>query len=138
MSLYEFAAEKKRAIYADLLAGKDPSQGTFDKELLAEGRRKGDPQIGSETYRQDEIDLQFIFPEAGNSATILTVTVPSPERIVYLTIPKWVVISVWQGEVFGTYAFESDAEKLVQEFLATLEPQANPEHFGEQTVIGRS
>lgn len=138
MSLYEFAAEKKRAIYADLLAGKDPSQGTFDPEVLAEGRRKGDPQIGSEIYSQNEIELQFIFPEAGNSATILSVTIPSPERIVYLTVPKWVVISVWQGEVYGTYAFESDAKRMVQEFLDTLDPQTNPNHFGEHTVIGRS
>lgn len=138
MNLYEFTADKKRSIFADLLAGKDPSQGRFDKEVLAEGRRKGEPQIGTEVYRPSEIELQFIFSEAGNSATILSVTLDSPERIVYLPIPKWVVASVWQGEVYGTYAFESDAKQLVDEFLSSLSPESNEERFGETIVIGRS
>lgn len=129
MSLNEFVAERKRAIHAALLAGEPPPEGEFDEQVFLAGKEKGEPQVGAARFSAASIALEFIYPEAGGVATVLTVTLPSPERIVHMPIPGWVVESVWQGEVAGSFHFESDAHRLLADFAAELEFKANAKWF---------
>jgi hypothetical protein len=62
----------------------------------------------------------------------LQVRVAAPERIVYLPVPEWVVESVWQGEVAGSYQFESDARRLVDKFQEETTTEGNTKWFQKQ------
>lgn len=137
MQLNEYTAQKKRAVFEDLLAGREPAEGAFDAKVLAEARVKGKPQMGTTVYHPDAIELQFIYSDPKSSATVLRVTVPSPERIVFLPVPGWVIESIWQGEISGSYHFERDAEELVKAFGELLEPDANRALFGPKPPTRR-
>lgn len=130
MTLAEFAAQTKRAVFDDLSAGRPPSVGTFDEAALREARTKASPQMGGTVHRPDGLSLEFVYPDPQGGTMVFRVDVPSPERIVFLPVPAWVVESVWQGEVDGSYVFESQARELVAAFSAGLEPEANREWFG--------
>lgn len=137
MTLTQFSSEVKRRIFSELRQGLPPSEGTFDEALLKEGRTKGEPQMGSTTYHPHAIAIEFIFSAAGSAATVLTVTVAAPERIVFLPVPKWVIESIWQGDIDGSYHYESDAHALVEEFKSLLEPTANAALFGPRQATRR-
>ncbi len=137
MRLAEYVAQKKRALYDDLLAGRDPGEGAYDPAALKEGRSKGKPQMGSTFFEPRSIRLEFIFPDPTASAVILTVTLDPPERVVYLPVPGWVVESIWQGEVSGSHHFESHARALVDEFVALTAPVPNEALFGPQAAKRR-
>lgn len=130
MSLAAFVAKWKRAIHEDLLAGRPPREGAYDDALLAEGRTKGPPQIGAARFEPRAVILEFIFPEPNAATTVFTVRLPAPERIVYLPLPEWVVETIWQGSIEGSYQFESDALRMLREFEAELEPSSNEKWFG--------
>jgi hypothetical protein len=130
MTLAEFAAQTKRAIFDDLAAGRPPSTGSFDDAVLRDARTKGSPQMGGTVYRPDGLRLEFVYPDPQGASVVLSVEVSAPERIVFLPVPSWVIESVWQGDVDGSYWFESQARALVDEFTAGLEPEANLEWFG--------
>lgn len=129
MNLNAFTASKKRAIFEDLLAGREPGEGSYDPGLLREGRTKGKPQMGGAVYTPDEIRLEFIYPDPVQGSVVLTVSIPAPERIVSMPVPSWVVENVWQGEVLGSYHFESEAGRLVAEFQSLLLPENNSAAF---------
>jgi hypothetical protein len=67
-----------------------------------------------------------------SAAQIVTVTQEAPERIVFLPVPSWVVEQIWQGDVDGTFHFESEARSLLAEFANGLEPEANLSWFAER------
>lgn len=138
MSLNQYVAEKRLAILEDLKAGHDPREGSFDQEVLKETKTKGHPQMGSTHYEPNAIFVEFIFPNSLGAPLVLSVRLPSPERIVYLPIPSWVVENVWQGEVEGSYQFESEAMRLVAEFQGLLTPDRNPSLFAERQAIGKA
>lgn len=128
MTLSEFVAAHKRSIWDDLIASRDPGVGIFDAALLTEGRTKGKPQIGTAVFTPTTITLEFIY-SAGADTTVFPVQIESPERIVFLPVPGWVVETIWQGDISGSFHFESDARRLVDQFLAELEPEPNRRLF---------
>lgn len=130
MTLNAYAAKLRLSLFDDLKAGRDPSQGEWDPVALAEARAKGTPQVGTTRYTPDAIWCEFIYSDPGNSAIIVTVKVPASERIVFMPVPEWVVENIWQGDIDGSYHFESHARKLVEQFTDILEPHANLPWFG--------
>lgn len=137
MPLNTFAAEAKRTIFEDLLGGRDPSQGTFDPALLKEARTKGQPQMGTTRYEPTHVVFEFIFPEPAGGTVVFPVRLDSPERIVFLPVPGWVIENIWQGDVAGSHVFESDARRLLGELEAELSPESNLKWFGPQAAKRR-
>jgi hypothetical protein len=138
VNLNAWVAALRRRILDDLVAGRPPSEGAFDEEILKEGRAKGrPPQMGAVTFEPGLVRMEFIFSDALSSATVLTVTAVPPERIVFLPVPEWVIETIWQGEVSGSHHFESDARRLVETFAAELESEANERWFGPQPARRR-
>lgn len=104
--------------------------GDFDADLLKEARTKGVPQVGTTRYTPDAIWCEFIFSDPSSTAVIVTVRVPAPQRIVFLPVPSWVIETIWQGDVDGSYHFESDARQHLAELDRELEPELNEKWFG--------
>ncbi|CAN1557961.1 hypothetical protein MCEMSE15_02508 [Fimbriimonadaceae bacterium] len=130
MSLNTFAAEKRMSIYQALKSGQAPAEGTYDEDRLKEARAKGEPQVGATRYEPHAVVLEFIYPDSRTNATVLEVRVPTPERVVWLPVPAWVVEQIWEGEITGSFAFLSDAELMLSEFSSRLQPEANLSNFG--------
>ncbi|GIV02543.1 MAG: hypothetical protein KatS3mg015_1373 [Fimbriimonadales bacterium] len=137
MRLSEWAAKKKMGIFERLMEGKPPDEGEFDERVLREAFDKGAPQVGSTRFEPNAVICEFVFPDPETRATVFTVRLAPPERIVFLPVPKWVIQDIWQGEVAGAYFFESEANALVESFLQDLEPQANARFFGPQPPTRR-
>lgn len=137
MTLNQFAAERRLAILDRLVNGLEPQDGLFDPSVFLDAQSKGTPQMGTTRYLPDEIAFEFIYTGPQNIASILTVITPSPERIVYLPVPSWVVENVWQGEVAGAFHFESDAYRLLREFEAELTSASNRKWFDKQAAKRR-
>lgn len=139
MTLNAYAASKRLAILEDLKQKGLPGEGEYDETALAAGKVKGEPQLGSTRFEPDAILVEFIYPDPASSATILTVKLTPPERIVYLPVPEWVVESIWQGEISGSFHFESDARGLLAELENELSPEQNSRWFHEgRSAVGRS
>jgi hypothetical protein len=136
-SLNAFSASKHRALFEDLRAGLDPSEGEFDSSLLKEARAKGNPQMGSTRYEPNSIVFEFIYPNPQGAAIIVSVRIASPERIVFMPVPAWVVETIWQGEIDGSYQFESDSYRLLEELRGRLEPDQNAELFQKKQATRR-
>lgn len=137
MNLNAYVAAKRLAIFDELKGGLAPSEGTYDEAALAEGRVKGQPQMGATRYEPRAIFVEFIYPDPQTTSTILTIKLDPPERIVFLPVPSWVVESIWQGEIAGSFHFESDAMRLVDEFKTELTEEGNPKWFGPQMAKRR-
>lgn len=133
MTLNAYAAKVRLSLFDDLKAGRDPGSGTWDAAQLAEARAKGSPQVGTTRYTPDALWFEFIYAGPTSTTLIVTVKVPAPERIVFLPVPEWVIEAIWQGDIDGSYHFESDARRLVQQFADVLEPHANLPWFGPRT-----
>ncbi len=129
MNLTQHAAERRLQIFDDLVAGLLPREGAFDEHVLKEGRAKGQPQMGATRFEPDAIICEFIYPDALSSSTLFTVTLIVPERIIFLPVPEWVVESIWQGEITGSFHFESEAAELVAKFQAEIPPEGNLKWF---------
>jgi hypothetical protein len=132
MNLNAYLAAKKQSVFADLQAGRPPSEGRFDEAVWRDAKEKAAPQLGSALLEPGRVELQFIYPVPGGMAVILAVEFDPPERIVHLPVPSWVIESIWQGEIAGSSHFESDAMRLLDELRAQLEPEANAALFGPQ------
>ena len=81
--------------------------------------------------------FEFIYSSKGASSTVFQVEVDAPERIVYMPVPSWVIESIWQGEINGSFHFESDARELIDQFTASLQTEANASIFGVTNRVGR-
>ncbi len=137
MTLNSYVAQKKRTIFDELFAGQPPSEGAFDDAVWRDGKAKGQPQMGSTTYLPNQITLEFIYNDPNGAAVVLPVTLVPPQRIVFLPVPEWVVENIWQGDIAGTYHFESDATALLEKLAASLAPGANEMLFGPQMAKRR-
>jgi hypothetical protein len=137
MSLNQYAAKKRLQIFDDLRGGKTPSEGAFDEALLREARTKGTPQMGTTEYTPDSIRFEFIFPDPKGAPIVLSIILASPERIVFMPVPEWVVESIWQGEINGTPQFESDALRMLSTFRQNIESDENAEQFAGHRAVGR-
>jgi hypothetical protein len=104
---------------------------------LADGRTKGEPQIGAANFTPTTIIFEYIFSDGRGATTILSVTIDAPERIVFLPVPSWVVETIWQGEIDGSYQFEQDALAALDEFRSMIEPDANVSWFGPRQATRR-
>ena len=137
MRLNAYSAQKRMAVFEELRAGRDPSEGSYDASLWREAKVKGPPQMGLTRYSPDSIVFEFIFPDNAGGTIVMPVTIPAPERIVFMPVPSWVVETIWQGEIDGSYHFESDARTLLSEFSRLVEDEANAELFGAQRLTGK-
>ncbi len=137
MTLNEWSAMKKLAIFKSLSDQRPPSEGEFSESVLLEGFGKGTPQIGTTVYEPDAARFEFIFSEQHSTATVLSVRVEAPERIVFLPVPSWVIETIWQGEIDGSYHFESEAMELVRAFESELAPEDNLKWFGPRAAKRR-
>jgi hypothetical protein len=137
MTLAAFSAEKRNHLFDELSEGLPPTEGQYDEAIFKEGKDKGKPQIGATRYAPDAIFFEFIYPNPTGAPILLTVSLKPSERIVYMPVPDWVVESVWQGNVAGSYRFESEAEMLLREFASSLESGPNEQLFGVTAPIGR-
>jgi len=139
MGLNAFVAEKRKEIFSDLQAGMPPREGEYSDELLKEGKVKGKPQMGTTRFEPHAIVLEFIYPDSKSSATVVPVRIKTPERILFMPVPGWVVESIWQGEIDGSFHFESEAALLLAEFAKDLEAEPNGKWFGpREPTTGRS
>jgi len=105
--------------------------------LLREARGKSQPQMGATRYEPNTIVLEFIYPDPRSSTLVLEVRLAAPERIVFMSVPTWVIEQIWQGEITGSYHFESEANRLLEAFRADLAEDANQKHFGPQSPTRR-
>ena len=137
MTLSAFAAEKRTRLFETLSNGQPPSEGEFSEAVFREGRDKSKPQMGATRYEPNVIVFEFIYPDPIGAPILLSVRIDAPERIVFMPVPSWVIESIWQGEVSGSYHFESDAQRLIEEFQSSLQPESNAETFGEKPPVGR-
>ena len=137
MTLSEFAAEKRSRTFEALLSGLPPPEGEFSDSIFKEGKDKSQPQMGATRYEPDAVVFEFIYPDPLGAPSLLSVRLEAPERIVFMPIPPWVVESIWQGEVAGSYHFESEARKLLEDFMKGLEPEPNAQSFGVKPTVGR-
>jgi len=135
--LSTYAAEIRLKIFDELSAGHTPSRGSFDEHVLKDGRAKGAPQMGSTRYEPEDIIFEFIYPDPRSSATVFEVKIEAPERIVFLPVPDWVIENIWQGDISGSYQFESDAKALVEAFQSELSLESNPKWFLPQAAKRR-
>jgi hypothetical protein len=133
MNLAAFSSEKRKLIFQELLEGHSPPIGVFNEEIFKEGKDKGKPQMGATRYEAEAIVFEFIYPNPNGAPILLSVKLGTPERIVHMPVPEWVVESVWQGEVSGSYRFQSEAEEMLEAFRSSL--ASHP--FEERTPIGR-
>ena len=137
MGLNQFTSELRSKIFEELKLGFVPSEGTYSEQLLRDARSKGQPQMGSTRFEPDAIVIEFIYPAPGTTATVVPVRVSSPERIVFMPVPSWVVESIWQGDIDGSYHFESEATELVAEFIEVLKREGNLAQFGDKAPTRR-
>ena len=132
-----YAAAKRLAIFDELKLGRPPSEGEFDAALFSEAKVKGEPQLGSTRFEPDSIYVEFIYPGPQTSSMVITVKLRAPERIVFLPVPDWVVENIWQGDIAGTYHFESEARRLYEELGRELGIDENKKWFGPQMAKRR-
>gem|GEM_PF-366591 len=137
ISLNVYAAQKKRALFDDLRAGNPPSEGSFDEAVWREAKAKGAPTMGATKYSPDSLTFEFITQDPQGAAIVLSVRVEAPERIVFMPVPDWVVQTIWQGEIDGSYRFESEARALLAEFEGLLGAGKNAELFGAKMALGK-
>ncbi|MBL8061250.1 MAG: hypothetical protein JNK63_11125 [Chthonomonas sp.] len=137
MNLNAYAADRKRALYDELQRGELPSFGSFDEALLCDAKAKGAPQMGSTVYAPNSITIEFIYSDA-QGAIVVPISLEPPERIVFMPVPDWVIESIWQGDIDGSYHFESDASVQMAKFQGQLEPEANAQLFGVNKVVGKA
>jgi hypothetical protein len=131
MTLAGYASNRKSLIFQDLSQGSPPSEGSFDFEVFKEAKDKGKPQMGATRFEAETIIFEYIYPNPNGAPILLSVRLISPDRIVFMPVPDWVVESVWQGEVSGSYRFESEANAMIEEFRASLTES------DKRTPIGR-
>lgn len=137
MKLNEFAAEARKSIYEDLLRGVQPSRGTFDASKLHDLAQLGAPQHGPTRFEPSHLKFEFIYGSGAEGTAVFTVSVDAPERIVFMPVPGWVIESIWQGDIDGSFHFESDARALLAEYEAQLASGANDIWFAPRPAKRR-
>lgn len=137
MTLNAYVAEKRNQLFGDLQHGQPPSEGEFSQEILSDAKIKGKPQMGTTRFEPDAIVLEFIYPDPRTTASVLAVRIRTPERILFMPVPSWVVESIWQGEIDGSYHFESEAAELLAAYAKDLEAEDNGKWFGPRPATRR-
>lgn len=131
-----YIATRKREIFEDLSSGKEPRIGRFDVSVLGQVRDLGTPQMGTTVFSPGLIKQEFIYRDGGMNV-VFTVEMDPPERIVFMPVPVWVLQTIWQGEVDGSYRFESEAAALLENFSNELEAEPNALWFEKRLPTTR-
>jgi hypothetical protein len=132
MALNAYLAREKVRAFEGVQAGRVEAGFRGDEARLAELSGRGEPTMGTTVLHPDRIVFEFIFSLEGGESEVFALEHEPAERIVFLPVPGWVVESIWQGEVQGSYVFESEARVALAEFQAALEPAENAKLFGPQ------
>ncbi len=138
MTLGEYVAKTKREVFEDIVAGREPRVGRYDERALADLRAKGEPQIGTSVLKPELVIVEYVFKLGDGGTEVFCVEVVPPERIVWLPVPEWVVESIWQGEVSGSYQFESHAREMLSRYSGVVERDENAKVFGVEKTIGKA
>ena len=93
--------------------------------------------MGTTRFEPTAVILEFIYPDKQGSSVVLPVKVASPERILFMPVPSWVVESIWQGEIDGSYRFETEAATLLADFAKLLDAEDNDRWFGPRQATRR-
>ncbi len=112
------------------------SSGRFDEALFREAKDKGQPQMGATRFTARTVIHEFIYTMPGKSL-VFSVEVDSPERIVFLPVPEWVIENIWQGSIDGSFHFERDAQRLVEDLQRETTETQNEKWFGPQAAKRR-
>ncbi|HEY3779887.1 MAG TPA: hypothetical protein VGL56_02295 [Fimbriimonadaceae bacterium] len=137
MTLNAFVSDKKKLLFEDLSAGRAPREGEYSEAILKEGRVKEKPQMGTTRFEPNAVILEYIYPDKQGSSVVLPVKIASPERILFMPVPGWVVESIWQGEIDGSFHFETEAATMLAEFAKMLEAEDNQKLFGPRQATRR-
>lgn len=132
MRLNEFLAAEKTRVFESVLAGSKPEGARCDEALLRALHEKGRATMGTTVLKPWLISFEFVFSMDDGQTEVLAIELDPPERIVHMPVPEWVVENVWQGDVQGSYQFESDAAALVAGFSGELGVEANAKWFERQ------
>lgn len=135
--LSTYVASKKREIFDRLRRGESPGEGVFDASVMAAAKDLGAPQMGTTVYAPRSIQIEFIYHDPLSSNLVLKVVLDAPERIVFLPVPEWVHQTIWQGEVDGTFRFESEARRLLGAFEGELGESENLKWFEKRLPTTR-
>ncbi len=137
MTLREFVKQNLQALYDALQKRQEPPMGTYDADTLRECFRRAQVQTGTTHFYPDRVVFEFIFTEPSLGPAVLSITVPSPEPIVYMPVPDWVIEDVWQGDVTGSFRFRSEAEQLIAQFQQQVFSEANLVYFEKHRLPKR-
>lgn len=132
MKLNEFLAAEKTRAFEAVRAGSSPAGMTCDEARLKALFEKGKPTMGTTVLKPWLVSFEFVFALDDGQTEVISIELVPPERIVHMPVPEWVVENVWQGDVQGSYQFESDAKALVERFSDELGEEANAKWFGRQ------
>ena len=79
--------------------------------------------MGSTRFDASSVVFEFIYPDARAAAAILDVRVASPDRIIFLPVPPWVIEQIWQGEVTGSFHFATQARAMIERLAELVDPK---------------
>jgi hypothetical protein len=127
--IYQETALLRGQILEDLQAKIEPRIGQFEPETLRLALTKPSVQMGAQKFVPNGFFFEFIFPDPTAGTVILTVFVPSKERIVFLPVPNWVRQNIWQGDIEGSYYYESEVEPVLSGFRTLLSDEKNAVFF---------
>lgn len=137
MHLNSYVAQKKIEILQSLQANQPPAEGEYDHANWQEAKDLGSPQVGTARFSPDTIYLEYIYANPGASNLLFTVQLTPPERIVFMPVPDWVVETIWEGEIDGSYRFESEAQSLLESLTSELEEEKNKKWFEKRLPTTR-
>lgn len=135
MTLREFVRNQIQAIFEALQQKQPPPVGEYDANTLKECFRRTTVQTGTTHFQPDHVLLEFIFLEASLGPAVLCVRILTPEPIVYMPVPDWVIQDVWQGEVTGSFRFASEAESLLKKLHNQIFAETNALFFDERPQL---
>lgn len=138
MLLKEFVVHKRKVILEDLKNGKAPKEGKYDKGFLTSYSANDTIQLGAVKFQPYSMTLEYIFTDKQKNSHIFSVELEVPERIVFMPVPTWVIQSIWQGEIQGSYYFQTEAYRLLDEFKLNLEESQNLNCFNAEPEKQRS
>lgn len=138
LQLTPYVAELKRRVYDGLMSGNPPEGARFDARVFESARDLGQPQMGASVFSPSEVRLEFIYRNSLGANVVVSFEFDAPERIVFMPVPVWVVQTIWQGEVDGSYRFESEAAELLRRFEEECSAGTNDKWFESQLPTTRT
>lgn len=132
-----FIAKTKTEIFENLQTGKFPGVGKFSETLLEACRVMGTPQMGTTVHRPQAFVFEYIYRDHLGNSTIFPVEVEAPDRVVFMPVPDWVIESIWQGDIDGSFCFAWEAEEKLAALTRSLEPEPNEAYFGRRQAKRR-